>query len=144
MPPGPEIRVLVVEDHQDFRAGLVRLLKFTAGIAVIAEADNGADAVEKCRSLHPDVVTMDINMPRLSGIDATRQILEIQPDSKILIVSSESEPTRVTEALSAGVMGYVSKRGILPNLAEAVIALANSRRFLCPDTARALGRPAVP
>ena len=103
------IRILLVDDHNLMREGLSSLLKKQYGMEVAAEADNGRTAVQLTQKLQPDIVVMDISMPDLNGIDATRQILAKSPKTKVIGLSMHSDRQFVVEMLRAGASGYMLK-----------------------------------
>lgn len=103
------IRVLVVEDHEIVRKGIRALLSKERGIQVIGEAANGADAVALAQSLKPDVILMDLVMPGMDGIEATRRITAAQPDARILVLTSFAADDKVFPAIKAGALGYLLK-----------------------------------
>ena len=107
-PLGP-IRVLVVDDQNLFRTGLVALLQADPRVKVVGQARNGAEAVRKSRLLNAEVVLMDIRMPEMDGIEATRRILAAHPEVKILILSAMEGDAFVLQALAAGAQGYILK-----------------------------------
>src|SRR5437868_7267960 len=114
---GTSPRVLVVEDDDDFRAGLAELLRLH-GLDVIATARNGRDGVDTARMLRPDVVLMDVQMPGLDGIEATRGVLEVCPEARVVMLTVSGDGTDVLEAMLAGATGYPVK-GTSP---EALVA----------------------
>ena len=116
----PRIRVLLVDDHALVRRGFRRLLEDDAVLEVVGEASNGEDAVAQFQALHPQVVVMDSAMPGMSGIAATRAILERNPQARVLMLSMHSEDTLVRQALAAGARGYVLKSALDLDLAAAV------------------------
>ena len=105
---GP-IRVLVVDDHAIVRDGIGSLLATEPNIEVVGEADNGRDAIYKARKTRPDVILMDLMMPEMDGIEATRRIVADQPDVRILILTSFAADDKVFPAIKAGAMGYLLK-----------------------------------
>jgi len=114
------ITVLLAEDHTILRQGLSALLKPDAGIVVVGEASNGREAVKLTSSLHPDVVVMDIAMPLLNGLEATRQILAAAPATRILILSAHSDQAYVERAVSLGAVGYLLKQSAASSLTKAI------------------------
>jgi DNA-binding NarL/FixJ family response regulator len=124
------ISVLLADDHGVLRDGVQRLLESSAGIRVVAAVDDGREAVEQAAALHPDVVVMDISMPVLNGLEATRRIAERAPDSSVVILSMHSSPELVREALAAGARGYLLKESAGDEVVRAVQAVAEGRRFL--------------
>lgn len=129
------ITVLIVDDHSVVRQGLRTFLGSEAGIEVVGEAADGAEAVEKARELVPDVVLMDIVMPGLNGIAATRQIAEISPTTRVLILTSFGEDDKVFPALKAGATGYLLKDATPEQLARAIRSVASGVVSLDPDVA---------
>ena len=129
------ITVLIVDDHSVVRQGLRTFLGSETGIEVVGEAADGAEAVEKARELVPDVVLMDIVMPGLNGIAATRQIAEISPTTRVLILTSFGEDDKVFPALKAGATGYLLKDATPEQLARAIRSVASGVVSLDPDVA---------
>ncbi|GAH47119.1 unnamed protein product, partial [marine sediment metagenome] len=117
------IRVLLADDHQLFRQGMRSLLANDAGIEVIGEAENGRSAVELARQLAPDVIVMDISMPDLNGIEATRQIAARAPRTRVLALSMHSDRRFVTGILAAGAAGYLLKDSAFEELCRAIHAV---------------------
>jgi len=106
MPDQSSIRVLVADDHPLIRAGLVSFVGTEPGLEVVAEAGNGEEALEKYRELRPGVVLMDLSMPVMDGISATRAILEEFPDAKVIVLTTYDGDEDIHRALDAGAMGY--------------------------------------
>lgn len=125
-------RVLIADDHDVVRAGLRSILLEIADVEVIGEAQTGRQAVELARELSPDLVLMDVSMPELNGLDATRQIVAGQPSPKVIVVSMHADALFVNEALKAGVSGYVLKNRAGSELAPAVSAVNLGKMFLSP------------
>lgn len=124
-------KVLLADDHKIMRDGLISLLAEAEDIKVIAEAATGREAVEKTLALDPDVVIMDLNLPELSGIEATRKILEAAPQKRILILSMLQDNSCVQRSLKSGVKGYLLKNCASEELIEAIRALAAGESYLC-------------
>ena len=118
------LRILVVDDHEVVRRGLLALLGTQAGWEVVGEATNGPDAVKKVALTKPDVVVMDITMPLMSGLDATRLIMETAPQTKVLIFTMHDSEQMMQTALEAGARGYVLKSNAANDLISAIRALA--------------------
>jgi NarL family two-component system response regulator LiaR len=114
------IRVLVVEDHAVVREGLCSLLTARYGVKVVGEAADGLEAVEKAQALKPDVILMDLAMPRMTGLEATLKIRETDPDARILVLTSFSEDAKVSAAIKAGAMGFLLKDSSADDLAHAI------------------------
>jgi len=129
------IRVLLADDHQLFRQGMRSMLANDAGIEVIGEAASGLSAVELARQLVPDVIVMDISMPDLNGIDATRQIKERSPGIQVLAVSAHADRRFVAGILAAGAAGYILKDCAFDELCRAIRTLAGKQVYLSPAVA---------
>ena len=114
------IRVLLVDDHAVVRAGLNALLEAAEDMQVVGEAENGMQAVLEAQRLRPDVVLMDLAMPRLNGVGAARQIAKKVPDAKVLVLSSYSDAQHLREAIEAGVAGYLMKESAGDDLLKAI------------------------
>jgi two-component system, NarL family, response regulator LiaR len=136
-PADPPVRALVVDDHQLFRRGLRDLLE-DQGIAVVGEAADGAEAVRLALHARPDVVVMDLNMPVMGGIEATRQLVARAPEAKVLVVTIDEDDDAVLEAISAGAVGFLLKDASIAEIAEAVRAAAAGQSHLSSKAAGAL------
>lgn len=132
------IRLLLVDDHNLIRSGLAGLVASTDDMSVVGEAENGALAVELAAELRPDVVLMDLSMPVMDGVDATREIIRQRPDSVVVVLTSFSDQARVTDALRAGAVGYLLKDSDPRDLLVAVRNAADGHAPLDPRVARAL------
>ena len=132
------IRVLLVDDHRLVRSGLTSLLGTAADIEVVGEAADGAQAVTVVLELEPDVVLMDLSMPVMDGVSATRKVLIERPATKIVMLSSFSDRVRVRDAIAAGAIGYVLKDCTTEDLLAAVRAAAQGHAPLDPRVAGAL------
>ena len=126
------IKVLLVDDHAIIREGLRSLLEKQPEMEVIADTDDGRKAVELVRELLPDIVIMDISMPGLNGIEATRQITAEFPDVKVIALSIHSKRRFVADMLSAGATGYILKECLFDELVQAIKAVAAGGRYLSP------------
>ena len=124
------IKVLLADDHGVLRDGMQRLLEANADIKVVATADDGREAVEKAAKLQPDVVVMDISMPNMNGLEATRRILDRAPATGVAILSMHSSAELVREAFAAGARGYVLKESAGDEVVRAVRTVAAGRRFV--------------
>lgn len=131
-------RVVVVDDHELYRRGLVSALRETHDLSVVGQAADGQEAVETVLHLRPQVVLMDLEMPRLSGVEATRRILAQAPATRIVVVSALGDTATVVEALVAGVTGYVLKEADPDDVVAAVRAARDGESALSPRVARAL------
>ena len=132
------ISILLADDHSLVRAGLAALLDSAEDLQVVGQAENGRSAVALAGELHPDVILMDLSMPVMDGVEATRQLLRIQPDSIVVVLTSFSDHERVAEALRAGAVGYLLKDCDPRDLLAAVRAAADGHAPLDPRVARAL------
>ncbi|MDP3307490.1 response regulator transcription factor [Methylotenera sp.] len=128
-------KLLLVDDHAVVRSGLRRLLELNQGIEVIAEADSGEQAYQLYGDLQPDIVVMDISMPGMGGLESARRIIKRHPAAKIIIFSMHETASFASQALKAGVKGYVTKTGVAEDLANAVIAVARGNTFLTAEIA---------
>ena len=126
------IKVLLVDDHAIIREGLRSLLKKQHEMEVIADTDDGRKAIELVRELLPNIVIMDITMPGLNGIEATRQITAEFPDVKVIALSIHSKRRFVADMLSAGATGYILKECLFDELVQAIKAVATGGRYLSP------------
>jgi DNA-binding NarL/FixJ family response regulator len=131
----PSIRVLVVEDYESWRRYLSTLLLKHMGLQVIGEVSDGLDAVQKAEELQPDLILLDIGLPRLNGIEAARRIRRVSPDSKILFVSENRSPDVAEEALNAGAVGYVLKSDSESELLPGIRAVLEGKRFISASLA---------
>lgn len=129
------IRILLVDDHKITRDGLCALIENQPGMDVVGEAENGRDAVKLADKLDPDVIIMDISMPELNGIDATRQIMAASPSTKIIALSMYSDKRYVEGMLSAGVSGYLLKNCAFDELVDAIQAAVDGKAYLSPNIA---------
>jgi DNA-binding NarL/FixJ family response regulator len=125
-----QIRVLLADDHRLFRAGVRALLRRAAGIEIVAEAADGREALRLTAAEHPDVVVLDMMMPRLNGLDAAARIARAFPSSRVVILSMRADEGSVLRALRAGALGYVAKTDNPAALELAIRAAARGERFL--------------
>jgi DNA-binding NarL/FixJ family response regulator len=133
-------RILLTDDHILVRHGLHRMLSLTPDLEVVGEASNGREAVELCRTLEPDLVLMDVNMPHMDGLAATRAIKREHPDIAILIVTMYENPDYLLEALDAGAAGYVLKDAPAGRLINAIQRTLNGESPLNQELAAVLLR----
>ena len=132
----PPIRVLLADDHAMLREGIRLSLEAMGDMVVVAEADDGASAVEQTAETQPDVVVLDVTMPQLNGLEALRQIKRTHPDLPVLILSMHDNETYVVQALQAGASGYVLKRSAARELASAIRAVHAGDAYLHPGIAK--------
>jgi DNA-binding NarL/FixJ family response regulator len=132
------IRVLICDDHALFRRGLTMVLESEDGIEVVGEAEDGADAVARAEELAPDVVLMDVRMPNVSGIEATRAIADIVPTAKILMLTVSDEEADLYEAIKAGATGYLLKEISIEEVATAIHAVMGGQSLISPSMASKL------
>jgi NarL family two-component system response regulator LiaR len=132
------VRVLVVDDHDLFRTGLARLFGQADGLTVVAEARTGDDAVRRAAKLLPDVVVMDIDMPGISGVEATRRLLEVSPHSAVLMLTATDDEEKVLDAVLAGASGYLLKGAKMSEILRGVRAAATGQSLIEPRVAGGL------
>ena len=132
------LKILLADDHKIIREGLRNLIERQEGFEVIAEAEDGLTAVKKAKKLSPDVVIMDIGMPGLNGIEATRQILDDSPQAKIIALSMHSERHFVSEMLKAGASAYLLKDSAFEELVQAIRASQANKIYLSPSIAEGM------
>ena len=132
------IRVVIADDHGVVRDGLAGVIAAQPDLEVVATAENGAEAVELCRSASPDVVLMDLEMPILDGIAATRVVREDRPATAVLVLTSFSDARRITAALAAGAAGYLLKDASAEDVVRGIRAAAAGGAPLDPQAARLL------
>ncbi|MBN2387870.1 MAG: response regulator transcription factor [Anaerolineales bacterium] len=129
------IRVLVVEDQTVVREGLIAILSFQPDIEVVGQAEDGVVAVELVKQTKPDVILLDLVMPRQDGLATIPKILEISPESRILVVTSFDEGERVYQAIKSGALGYLLKDATRDQLMQAIRDVAQGQAFLPPSIA---------
>ena len=129
------MKVLLADDHRIVREGLRSLLEAQEDMQVVAEAGDGRQALELAATHEPDVVVMDVAMPQLNGIEATRRIVADQPDTKVVALSMHSDRRYVAEALKAGASGYLIKDGAFDELVSAIRAVIANKVYLSPRVA---------
>ena len=132
------IRILLVDDHELFRAGLRSILQAEADLVVVGEAASGEAAVEQVRAEPPDLVMMDVNMPGIGGVEATRRVLRAAPQVRVVAVTVLSDDPFPGHLLDAGAMGYISKGSSAREMIEAVREVMAGRHYLSADVARKL------
>jgi DNA-binding NarL/FixJ family response regulator len=130
------IKTLLADDHTIVREGLRALLAADDGIQVVGEAHNGREAVEMTQSLRPDVVVMDIAMPLLNGLEATRQILAAHPGTKVVILSAHSDDAYIDRVISVGAVGFLIKQTSAQILAKAIHEVMAGNAFYSPQVSK--------
>jgi DNA-binding NarL/FixJ family response regulator len=130
-----ELRVLLVDDHDLFRTGLRNLLEEQGGLSVLGEAANGADAVRLVRELAPDVVVMDLNMPEMSGVEATRHIATLSPLTRVIVLTISDEDADVMDAIVAGACGYLLKDASIDDVVTGIRSAAVGASLISPTIA---------
>lgn len=146
--PGEAIAILIADDHEPFRSGLRALLATVPGLRLAGEATQGEEAVTLTTELQPDVVLMDLNMPGIDGVEATRRILAASPHVAVLVLSMYEDDEQVFSALKAGARGYLLKGADRTELVRAIRGVASGEAIFGPAIARRLvsffaARPAV-
>lgn len=136
--PMKQITVLLAEDHEIVRQGIRSLMKLERDIEIVGEAENGQEVLELTRKLRPEVVVMDIAMPLLTGLEATRQILKAVPATKVLLLSAQSGDSYIQDALESGAMGFLLKQTSARVLATAIREVQKGNVFFSPSIARHL------
>jgi len=132
------MKILLADDHNVLRKGLRRILEEQPDLEVVGEASDGREAVALCNQLHPDIVVMDIAMPLMNGLEATRQILQRSSEVNVLILSMYSDENYVVQVLRAGARGYLLKDTAEEDLITAVRAVAKGQPFFSPKIAKLL------
>jgi NarL family two-component system response regulator LiaR len=142
-PPSPPIRVLLVDDHAMLRRGLATFLKVFDDLELAGEAANGEEAIQLCAQLLPDVVLMDMVMPDMDGVTATRAIRQRLPTVQVVALTSFKDTELVQDALRAGAIGYLLKDVSADELAQAIRAAHAGRTTLSPEAAQSLAHAAA-
>jgi DNA-binding NarL/FixJ family response regulator len=137
------IRILTVDDHPLLREGIAALLKVEADMNVVAEAGNGAEAIEKFRLHRPDVTLMDVEMPSLNGIDAIAEIRSEFPDARIIVLTTYAGDAKIVRALKAGARAYILKRHVHKELLEAIRAVHGGQKRIPSEIAAELAEHAA-
>ena len=126
------IKIVIVDDHQLFREGVKRILDFEKSFEVVAEGNDGSEVVELYEKHKPDVILMDINMPRVSGVEATEALLKDYPEAKVIILSIHDDGSYVTHALKTGALGYMLKEMDADAIVEAIKVVSSGGSYLHP------------
>lgn len=124
------IRILITDDHQLFREGIANLLAASPQIEIVGQAENGQEAIEKARNLKPDIVMMDLSLPVINGVDATRILRKELPETKVLVLSMHADKNYIKEALEAGAFGYLFKDCTYDQLIEAISTVFQGKKYL--------------
>lgn len=132
------INILLVDDHDLVRIGIRRLLADVNGIKVVGEAKSGEDAVRLARELKPHVILMDVKMPGIGGLEATRKVLRADPDIKVIAVTVYGEEPFPTRLLQAGAVGYITKGSTLNEMVQAIRTVHTGQKYLSPEVAQQL------
>lgn len=126
----------MVDDHDLVRTGIIRLLEDTDKISVIAEANCGEDAVKLCREISPNVVLMDINMPGIGGLEATKKIIRFNPDVKVIAVTAHNDEPFAARFMQAGAAGFISKGAGVKEILNAILKVHSGQRYISPEIAQ--------
>ncbi|MGB8215123.1 MAG: response regulator transcription factor [Anaerolineales bacterium] len=124
------IRIVVAEDHHLVRQGIVKLLESTTDLQVVGEADDGLQAVALAKSLHPDVMVLDISMPKYDGFQTLAEVVKIIPRPQVVILSMHADPNIIRQALRGGAIGYIVKQSVADELLAAVRAAKSGSMFI--------------
>jgi two-component system invasion response regulator UvrY len=138
------INIILVDDHEIVRTGLKMIIAKMPGINILAEAENGNQAIEAVRNYKPDVVLMDVNMPELSGIEATRRISQHSPETKIIILTVHAENPFPAQLIEAGASGYLTKGCAAEELEKAIKTVAVHGRYIGSDIAQQMALSLLP
>ncbi len=130
-----EPRILLVDDHDLFRTGLRNLLEQEGGVQILGEATNGSEAVRLVRELAPDVVVMDLNMPSMSGVEATRHITALSPLTRVIVLTISEDDADVLDAIVAGACGYLLKDSSISDVISGIHAAAVNQSLISPTIA---------
>ncbi len=141
---GIMIKISIVDDHELVRTGIIRLLEDAADIEVIAEAASGEEAVQMVRQHQPDVVLMDVNMPGIGGFEATRKLVQMYPDLKVIVVTIHVDDPFPSRMLQAGAMGYLTKGCSVDEIVAAIKEVYAGRRYISADVAQHLALKLMP
>ncbi|MDA9557004.1 UvrY/SirA/GacA family response regulator transcription factor [Vibrio sp.] len=130
------INVYLVDDHELVRTGIKRIIDDVRGMSVAGEASSGEEAVKWCRSNHPDVILMDMNMPGINGLEATKKILRFNPDIKIIVLTVHTENPFPTKLMQAGASGYLTKGAGPDEMVNAIRMVHSGQRYISPEIAQ--------
>lgn len=132
------ISLLIVDDHELVRIGIRRLLSDVKSINVVGEAESGEEAIKAYRELHPKVVLMDVKMPGMGGLEATRRIVRSDRDAKVIVVTVHGDEPFPSRLLQAGALGYITKGASVSEMVHAIEVVSTSQRYLSPEVAQQL------
>ena len=138
------IRVSIVDDHELVRKGILRILSDVPEIEVVAEAGSGEEAVQMVRQHKPDVVLMDVNMPGIGGFEATRKLIQMYPDLKVIVVTIHVDDPFPSRMLQAGAVGYLTKGCAVDEIISAIKEVYSGRRYISADVAQHLALKLMP
>lgn len=138
------IKVAIVDDHELVRTGIIRILGDLNDIEVVAEASSGEEAVQLVRQHKPDVVLMDVNMPGIGGFEATRKLIQLYPDLKVIVVTIHVDDPFPSRMLQAGAMGYLTKGCGVDEIVTAIREVYSGRRYISADVAQHLALKLMP
>lgn len=130
------INVFLVDDHELVRTGIRRIIEDVRGMKVVGEADSGEDSVKWCRGNHADVILMDMNMPGIGGLEATKKILRFNPDVKIIVLTIHTENPFPTKVMQAGASGYLTKGAAPDEMVNAIRMVHSGQRYISPEIAQ--------
>jgi DNA-binding NarL/FixJ family response regulator len=132
------IRVLLADDNNVVRKGFRKILEYEDDLQVVGEAKDGHQAVALVKELQPEMVLMDVSMPRLNGLQATSQILKVAPDTKVIMLSAHSDEAYIEAAINAGAMGYLIKQTSADTVCHAIREVHDGRVFFSPTISNGL------
>lgn len=138
-----KITILIADDHTLIRESWAMLLNSVSGFRVVGQAGSGEEAIELAKNLRPNVVVMDINMPGMSGFEATAQIRKFSPGSKILGVSLHTQPAYARKMIQVGAMGYVTKNSSQEEMIKAILEINSNRKYICEEIKNILSEQAM-
>ncbi len=130
------INILLVDDHELVRTGIRKILDDVKGFKVVGETETGEDAVKFCRKSEPDVVLMDVNMPGIGGLEATKKILRYAPDVKVIVLTVHNEDPFPTKVMQIGAAGYLTKGAGPDEMINAIRAVNSGQRYITPEIAQ--------
>jgi two-component system invasion response regulator UvrY len=131
-------RVMVVDDHQLVRTGISRLLADAEGIEIVGQAGSGEDAIDMIKDVHPDVVLMDVQMPGIGGLEATRRSLRVDPDLKIIALTVYDDEPFPSRLMNAGAVGYLTKTANVEEMLKAIESVCDGQRYISSEIAQQL------